>query len=160
MSWWPGWDSIESTDFWNTFYFWAGIACLFLLGAFEVISHYYGERHSALIAAAERAAAEQRDDSDQQIEKRHAAEVAQLQEQLAKLQERRTLTPDQKAEMIVALSPFREQKVRITSNQGDLEGDGFARDFYDVVTKSDWSYVGDSPDNFERIFVARLSASR
>jgi hypothetical protein len=82
MSWWPGWDSIESTDFWNTFYFWFGILCLLLLGISEVVSHYYGERHSILVAAADRVTIENRDQQQKKAEERHASEVAKLEQQL------------------------------------------------------------------------------
>jgi hypothetical protein len=151
MSFLPGWNSIENTDFWNTFYFWFGIVCLVLLAISEVVSHYYGQRHSSLVSAAERAAIERRDKQNKQTDERHAKEVTQLREQLAKIQDRRLFTPEEKKEITAALSPFLKQPVRITSNPSDTESDDFAKDFYDIVIRAGWDYKG-TPGKFETFF--------
>jgi hypothetical protein len=158
MSWWPGWDSIEWTDFWNTFYFWAGIFCLFLLGASEVVSHYYGERHSALVAAAASRKAEEQKQQDTRrdrelVEAHNAARSAN--DELEKLREQRSprhLTDAQKNEIIEAISPFKGQAVTITSNAGDIESDDFAKEFYDIILKAQWGYRG-TPGKFEVYYV-------
>jgi hypothetical protein len=148
MQWWPGWDSIDWTDFWNTFYFWAGIVCLFLLGTSEVVSHYYGERHSALVAAASsRKADEQQKENahrDQEvIAARNAAKSAN--DQLAKMREQqapRRLTPQQQQMLIKAISPFRGQKIAIWAVASDTESKDFAYDFIPIVREAGWDYGG------------------
>jgi hypothetical protein len=109
MPWWPGWNSIDGTEFWSAFHFWAGIACLLLLGVFEVLSHYYGERHSALVEIAASEAAQMRDEHDRQTEKRHAAEIAGARaaaEQLQKLNKPRALSPEQRQVLVAAIKPY------------------------------------------------------
>src|SRR4051794_40517723 len=106
MSWWPGWNSIEGTEFWSTFHFWAGIACLLLLGFFEVLSHYYGERHSALVEIAASEAARRRDESDQQAEKRHAAEIAATRAAAEEIQKSRTPRTISPKELVAAITPY------------------------------------------------------
>ena len=50
MTWWPGWDSVDSAGFWSHFWFWVGIVCLFAVGASAVISHIYGLRKDELMS--------------------------------------------------------------------------------------------------------------
>lgn len=45
----PGWNSIETTNWISDLFFWLSILALILLGATEVISHRYGERHDWLL---------------------------------------------------------------------------------------------------------------
>ena len=105
MPWRPGWDSIESTDFWNTFYFWFGIACLFLLGISEVISHYYGRRHSALVAVSVGSPEYQREENARRdrevVDAREAAKTAQ--QELDRFKAPRTLTAEQRSRVIEAV---------------------------------------------------------
>jgi hypothetical protein len=145
MPWWPGWHSIESTEFWNIFFFWFGIGCLLLLGISEVVSHYYGQRHNALVDAAESVAAAQRRDEQRQVEERHRAEMAQVQrrlEEARKEQAPRRLTPDQQATLIAALSPFRGQKITIWFVMGNTESKDFASDFDSVIRRAGWDDGG------------------
>lgn len=168
MPWWPGWDSIEWSDFWNTFYFWAGIFCLFFLGASEVVSHYYGERHSDLVAiAASRKADEQRrenerrdrdvsearnaasaaQDAQQQADERHRAEMAQVQQALDETRRRqapRRLTPEQRHNFIAELSQFRGQGIAIRIGLGDAEAKNLAIDIVDGLRAAGWSDGGGS----------------
>jgi hypothetical protein len=148
MPWWPGWDSIESTDFWNTFWFWFGIGCLFLLGASEVVSHYYGQRHNTLVASAERKAASERQQEQEQAEQRHAAELAETQrrvEETRRQQAPRRLTEDQKRSLVAALSPFAGQKFKLEYGMGNNEAANYAADFMDVFRNAKWVDVGNSP---------------
>jgi hypothetical protein len=82
VTWWLGWNSIASTGWWSHFWFWFGIACLFALGGAEVVSHIYGLRKDELVAAAESAAAAQRQADTNAAETRRKTEVEALQKQL------------------------------------------------------------------------------
>jgi len=90
MTWWPGWDSIESAGWWANFWFWFGIGCIFLLGASEIVAYRYGLRKDKLVA-----------DEQQRKDARHVEEVKALQ---ARLQPR-TITPEQRARIIAYLAP-------------------------------------------------------
>jgi hypothetical protein len=72
----PGWNSIDGTGWWSSFYFWAGILSLLLPGATEVLSHRYGKRHDELVSVSENARAHD-------VEVHHAAEVAAIQKKVA-----------------------------------------------------------------------------
>jgi hypothetical protein len=78
MTWWPGWDSIASAGYWSHFWFWFGIACLFALGASEIVSHIYGLRKDELVAVAESEAATQRRSNETAAKQKSDAEAAQL----------------------------------------------------------------------------------
>ncbi len=67
----PGWNSAESAGFWSTFHFWASIVSLFFLGATEVLSHRYSDRHDELIKAEREA-----------VDRHHAEEAANLRAQI------------------------------------------------------------------------------
>ena len=84
MTWWPGWDSIESTKGWADFYFWFGIICLVLLAISEVISHRYGLRKDELVAAAEVATSKQRKADQDAADSRHATEISGLKKHFRK----------------------------------------------------------------------------
>lgn len=83
MTWWPGWDSIASTGWWSHFWFWFGIACLFALGASEIVSHVYGLRKDELVTAAETAATTQRKSDADAAEARRKTETEALQQRLS-----------------------------------------------------------------------------
>lgn len=83
MTWWPGWDSIDSAGFWRDFYFWFGIGCLFALGISEVISHKYGERRDELVAVREAQNANEAKRKQDEAETRRKTEVDRLQERLS-----------------------------------------------------------------------------
>jgi hypothetical protein len=150
MPWWPGWDSIESTDFWSTFYFWFGILCLLLLAIAEVVSHYYGQRHSELVTAVAGAAAVKGQQEQREADERHRAEIAEMQRRLEETQRQqasRRLTPEQQKSLIATLSPFAGQKVSVVCILGDTEGQQFANDFISVFRSAKWDYGGGSGIN-------------
>jgi hypothetical protein len=78
----PGWDSVESTNWWSHFYFWVGIIFMIALIAAEAVSHIYGLRKDELVAVTERAVAEERAREIDAAENRRKAEVGALQKQL------------------------------------------------------------------------------
>jgi hypothetical protein len=82
MSWWPGWNSIQSASFWAHFWFWLGIACLLALAASQIVSYRYGLRKDELLEAAANAAETKRLRAQQEERDRHAAEVGRLRTQL------------------------------------------------------------------------------
>ncbi len=77
MSWIPGWDSIGGADWWSSFYFWAGIIALLLLGVSEVVSHRYSERKDELVAQEQTA-----------IQRGYDKEIAQLHLEASRATER------------------------------------------------------------------------
>jgi hypothetical protein len=109
MTWWPGWDSIESTKGWADFYFWFGIICLVLLAISEVISHRYGLRKDELVAVAEVATSKQRKADQDAADSRHATEISGLKKtlseadkkvtELERIQQPRHLTAEQKGKL-------------------------------------------------------------
>jgi hypothetical protein len=125
------------------FYFWFGILCLFLLGASEVLSHYYGLRKDELVAATERSLNKERAEKDathedQLRQVRKAAEnanakAAQLAAQAADQQTPRRLKPDQKTALIAALSPFPNQKAELWCLVSAFDCNAFAEDLRDVL---------------------------
>jgi hypothetical protein len=75
----PGRDSLDSVTRWHGFYEIAGIVCLALLVAVEVLAYQYGYRKDELIAAAEALMTQQYSDA----EARRREEVTALQRQLS-----------------------------------------------------------------------------
>jgi hypothetical protein len=120
MSWWPGWDSIDSTAWWSSFYFWLGIAALFVLGISEVVSHYYGLRNGELVGISERTAVQQR----QEAEQRHQQETERLGRELAEAKaamEPRHLSAEQRDKLVAALA--RVPKFPLSIKAGSAGGD-------------------------------------
>src|SRR5271170_2897175 len=123
MAWIPGWESVAGASWWATFWFWASIVSLLMLGVSEVVSHRYTERKDAL-AADEQDATQRRHDEEMarvHLETAQAAEGAakateraaalegqaallryQLDQEIQK-RAQRTLTTDQKAAMVAEL---------------------------------------------------------
>jgi hypothetical protein len=144
MTWWPGWDSIANTGWWSHFWFWFGIACLFALGASEIVSHVYGLRKDELVAAAESAANTQRQADADAAETRRKEDVAGLQEKLSEADKRvnelqkrqlpRRLSESQKAALITALASQRGQTIKLNAAAGDAEANTFGSDFVAVFT--------------------------
>jgi cell division protein FtsL len=97
----PGWDSVAGASWWGTFWFWASIGSLLLLGVSEVISHRYTERKDFL-AEREQTAEKQRHDEEMarlHLETRKAEErTAAAELELAKLAPRH-LTQEQATEI-------------------------------------------------------------
>jgi TolA-binding protein len=152
MTWWPGWDSIESSSSWANFYFWFGIACLVALAASEVISHVYSLHKDELVAVAGRVADTKRQQDQQQADASHAAELGGLKGQLTeaekkvadlqKVQPQRRLTQPQKDALFAAMNPFPGQKISIDCIMGDIYGKEVAQDFVEIARKAKWDDGG------------------
>jgi ClpP class serine protease len=151
MTWWPGWDSINSAGGWAHFWFWFGMVCFFLLGASEIVAFRYGLRKDELVAIADT----NRQKEQQAADARHVTEIGGLKRQLAEADKKlgnlqkgatpRKLTPDQKQALIAALQPFRGQKVSVTTVMGSDDGLGFANDFIEVFRAAQWAIDTGSP---------------
>ena len=147
MSWWPGWDSIESTTRWQDIYFWFGVVCLVMLAVSAVVSHRYGVRKDELVAIAERDAITQRqrekDEADDRIRQLQNA-LSEADKELSEFQKEqgRRITGQQKAELIAALSAFRGQKISVVCVKGDEEGLALAQDLVAIFVAANWDFEG------------------
>ena len=152
MTWWPGWDSIEGAGWWSGFYFWFGIAALFVLGITEVISHRYGLRKDELVAIAESSGIQERTAKDAQHEaeatalrqevaaaNQKAAEAAQKASSVEAKQAPRHLTNAQRQALIDALKPFGGQAVDVVVPMGDNEAHSLAGEFVAVFRAAGWT---------------------
>ncbi len=152
MGWLPGWNSAESAGWWSSFHFWFGIACLFLLGGSEVLSHFYALRKEELVAVADSALAAQRHQSQRETDDRRAVEMTALQQKafdaenaLTKLRNQqipRKLSPQQQADLTIALLPFKGQKFTITSVMSDDEGGHLVDQIVSVTDAAGWDHGG------------------
>jgi len=156
MTWWPGWNSAESVGFWSHFWFWFGIACLFVAGACEVISHIYGLRKDALVArelvALADRVADQRRKAD---EATHRSEVGAPQKERKQANTNvtepqrgstaRVLTPEQQQTLIATLAPFAGQKVRVDTVMGSDDRLALAKDFVEIFRAAKWDVDPISP---------------
>jgi hypothetical protein len=119
MTWWPGWDAIESAGWWVHFWFWFGIACLILLTTSEIIAYRYGLRKDQLSA-----------DEQQRKDTRHADEVKALQVRL----QPRTITPEQRAKIIAFLAPITPKgEVVVIWKLYDEEAEQFGKQVISVL---------------------------
>lgn len=84
MPWWPGWNSIEATEWHAHLWFWLGIVFLVALAIAEVISHLYGLRKDALIGAHN----EENGKKQKEEEEKYKATVSSLERQLEDLKKR------------------------------------------------------------------------
>jgi hypothetical protein len=119
----PGWDSLESVTRWVTFYEIAMISVLAALVGAEVLHSNYSHRKDVLIKAREEQQAADTNRDKDEAEVRRAAEVAQLQKQLADAGNKvsglqiqniaRRLTSAQKEALVGSLAPFPGQKISI-----------------------------------------------
>jgi hypothetical protein len=114
----PGWDSVDRTAWWSSFYFWASIFSLLLLGATEVLSHRYGKRHDELVTLVETTREGKR-------EAQHAAEVAALQGSLA-AREPRSISLTQHDALVALLTPISIQKGEVLFNPLITDGEAVA----------------------------------
>ena len=155
MSWWPGWNSADSVGFWLHFWFWFGIACLFVAGACQVISHIYKLRKDTLVAhkllVLTNRVADQRRKAG---EATHRAEVGAPQKQReanTSVTEphngvtARVLTPEQQETLIADLSPFAGQKVRVDTVMGSEDRLALAKDFVEIFRAARWDVDPISP---------------
>ena len=157
MSWWPGWNSADNVGFWSHFWFWFGIACLFVAGACQVISHIYKLRKDALVAhkllVLTNRVADRHGKAD---EARYRAVVGAPQKELEqantsvtepqKSVTARVLTPEQQRTLIAALSPFAGQKVRVDTVLGSNDDRlALAKDFVEIFRAAKWDVDPISP---------------
>jgi hypothetical protein len=153
MTWWPGWNSADSVGFWSHFWFWFGIACLFVAGASQVISHIYRLRKDALVAhkllVLTNRVADRQGKAD---EGRHRADVgaAQKEPEQASTSEQkgataRVLTLEQQQTLIADLSSFAGQKVRVDTVMGSEDRLALAKDFVEIFRAAKWDVDPLSP---------------
>lgn len=146
MSWIPGWDTIAGAGWWSGLVFWLSIISLIGLGAFEVASHRYGERHDELV------------EEQRLAEKRvHDEEMARLRLETAKMQERastaelaltrlkltaaRVLTPAQQEELRSALASLAPVDAAVglpAAEQSNPEVRPFAQQLALLLQNSGW----------------------
>jgi hypothetical protein len=126
----PGWESITSTNWWASFYFWASIVALSLLGIFEVISHRYTQRHEELSAIQQK---ETQKRHDFEIGKLHL-KASQAELETAKLRaqlEDRSLTKEQFDELQTLRGKV--STVTVTTLMGDSETKLFGQQITDAL---------------------------
>jgi hypothetical protein len=142
MSWWPGWDSLDSARFWSHFWFWIGIVCLLAVGASAVIAHIYALRKDELMSDKMASLAVRRiaevEAPQNKLEQGNLGVAATQKALLPKI-----LTPGQQKTLIAALSPFAGQKVRVDILVGG--DDGLANDFVEVFRAAKWQVDPGSP---------------
>jgi hypothetical protein len=141
MTWWPGWDSVDSARFWSHLWFGVGIVCFFAVGASVVISHIYGLRKDELIS-----------DKMASLATKRTADAAALQNDFEqgnpsvtaqKAGPPKVLTPEQQKKLIAALTSFAGQKVRVDTLVGGDEA--LANDFVEVFRAAKWQVDPTSP---------------
>jgi hypothetical protein len=152
MAWWPGWNSVESTNTWAHIWFWFGMWCFLWLGISEVIAFVYGLRKDHLVEITQTTANVQAQQNQEAAEVRRKAEVEGLQTQLAdadkkvadlqRFQAQRHLTDSQKQTLIERLSAFRGTPVAVASLFGDDDGKVYRDDFAEVFNKAGWALEG------------------
>lgn len=72
MSWLPGWNSVDSTAHWHTFYELGGIALFLIVVAFEILAYFYGHRRDDLMEAASKTQVREREQAEAETRKPHA----------------------------------------------------------------------------------------
>jgi hypothetical protein len=148
MTWYPGWNSLESVKFWHIFWEISGIVILGLLVAAEVLAFQYSHRKDYLSESAESTRIEEQQRKDAENETRRAAEVGQLQKQLADADKKvaglqtqniaRRLTTAQKEALVTSLTPFAGQKLNIWCLTAAWDCVDFATDFQGVFRQAKW----------------------
>jgi hypothetical protein len=142
MTWWPGWNSVESAGFWSHFWFWVGIVCLFAVGASVIIAHIYGLRKDELVSDKMNSLGVGKTAEQEQLQNKfeqNNASVTAPQKALPP----KILTPEQQKTLIAALSPFAGQKVRVDVLVGG--DDGLANDFVEIFRGAKWDVDPGSP---------------
>ncbi len=142
----PGWNSVDAVSGIAHWLHISAIVVLALLVVAEGMALIYDSRKDTLVAAAERASAEQRQRDQQKADDQHRAEVAQVQRQLEetrKQQAARRLSEEQKQTLISAILPFAGQKFILQHPMGDSEA-AFTQ-WISVFKHAKWIDVGNSP---------------
>jgi hypothetical protein len=155
VTWYPGWDSLDSVRNWHTIFEISGIAFLALLVGAEILAFQYGHRKDELVAVAEHAAETRREQSEATTKAQRDAETAQLQRKLAEAQKAaeeagkkaasveqaaaaRHLTESQRSAISNAIAPFSGKAIDIVIPMGDNEAKSFAAEFVAVFRKAGW----------------------
>jgi len=155
----PGWDSLESVKTINYSFHIAALVFIALVALSEIMAFLYAERSDTLAALRDSAAAFHNEQAINEADRRHAAEIGDLKNQLAEARNQlaeavskveeatrtqafRHLSDEEKRTLIDALSPFRGYKVKIFCITGDAEGKAYAEDFANVFAQAGWDYGG------------------
>ena len=155
----PGWDSLESVKTLNYSFHIAALIFIALVALSEIMAFVYAGRRDTLAELRDNAAAFHQGQVLDEANRRHAAEIGALKNQLTDAENRmleakkttgevtraqayRHLTDEQKQTLIKALSPFRGDKVRIFYIVGDAEGKAYAEEFLYVFAQAGWDYGG------------------
>jgi len=144
----PGWDSLDSVRTWHTVFEISGIVFLALLVGAEILAFQYGHRKDELTAIAESSAEAKRKSEADAAEARRKVDVDTLQKRLAEADKKvaglqsqnvgRRLSADQKAGLVLALSPFKGQKVFIFCSTAAWDCTPFAIDFLETFKQAEW----------------------
>jgi multidrug efflux pump subunit AcrA (membrane-fusion protein) len=163
----PGWDSLESVKAINYSLHVAALVFIALIALSEIMAFVYAERHDTLAELRNSAATFNREQIISETERRYAAEIGNLKNQLADAKNRlaeaesrveeaarkqasRHLTDGEKRALVDALSQFRGYKVKIFCIAGDAEGKAYAEDFASVFAQAGWDYGGGDGVNESR----------
>jgi hypothetical protein len=110
MSWIPGWDSIASAQWWESFYFWIGIGALILLGVAEIVSHQYSGRKDELTAI-----------EQHRTQRQHDKDMAALHLEAAQANERAARLEKEAAELRLATEQLHQlsaiKVIRVLNNR-------------------------------------------
>jgi len=140
----PGWNSIDSTDYWSTFFFWISIGALVLLGLAEVASHFYTLRHDGLVAQQYQI---DKYESDSDIARLHletaktAERAANAELALEKYREPRALTPEQKDEITAVVKTFSGTRFDMSLSANDPEMGDLANFVQDALMDGGWHLI-------------------
>lgn len=149
MSWYPGWDSLDSVKTWHTVFEISGIVILALLVGAEVLAFQYGHRKDELTAIAERSAEIERQRDADTADKRRREDVERVEKKLAEANEKvaeldRLRTPRQltkaQAEVVGGLLAD-APKLQLVIKAGTSGGDeaAYAEEIASVFRRLSWS---------------------
>jgi hypothetical protein len=144
----PGWNSVETTSSLHDFFELGGIILFLVVVGFELLAYVYGHRERDLISAAESVSAIQAQQKQEALQRQLNEAQAQLgaaDKKVAELQEfqaQRHLSPEQKSDLVAALSKFPGTKIAAGSLMGDDDGKIYRDDFVDVFNKAGWALDG------------------
>jgi hypothetical protein len=159
----PGWDSVAGAGWWATFWFWASLGSLLLLGISEFISHQYTERKDFLVEQEQTAEKQRHDEEMARVHRgtaqanERAAELAKetalLQYQLEQERQKRAqrlLTDAQKAAMISALRGTLSEVMLVTQN--DPEAQALAIQLMSVFSEAGVKMYAHEPPREDKWF--------
>ena len=141
MTWWPGWNSINGTSTWGHVWFWFGIACLFLLGASEVIAYMYGLRKDELVAAAQHQEQTQHNAETTDIKRQLAEAQATAKssaDELKRISEPRHLKADESQRLKAFLATAPAGKFKISASTAASDAFEYGREIATVFQSAGW----------------------